>query len=198
MPSELLLFVLFATGATVSAIGVVILLDPVKSAMGLIACFFCLACLYILLEAELIGVLQVLVYAGAVMVLFVFVLMLVDERAATLIGPAVGQKAVVPLKVFAAMAVAGALIAAVVDGGPWGPGVEAGSQARSPNPAFVGSGPGAFWVRPDGSDFGTAVGLGRRLFGSYGLHFELVSVLLLAAVVGAVAVSRRAKRRGGA
>lgn len=79
LTAEILLFALFAVVSVISAVGVVVIRDPVKGAMSLIACFFSLACLFLLQAAELIAVLEVLVYAGAIMVLFVFVIMLLNQ-----------------------------------------------------------------------------------------------------------------------
>ncbi|MFT5433892.1 MAG: NADH-quinone oxidoreductase subunit J, partial [Myxococcota bacterium] len=78
---EAVVFWILASGCILSALAVVVPpfgRNPVHGAMGLIACFFCLSGLYVLLAAHLIAALQVIVYAGAIMVLFTFVIMLLN------------------------------------------------------------------------------------------------------------------------
>src|ERR1700760_4965541 len=79
MPS--LLFWIFVALMLIFGVGVVVNRNPVASALSLVVSFMCLAALLIGLDAFLIGVLQVLVYAGAVMVLFLFIIMLLDLKA---------------------------------------------------------------------------------------------------------------------
>src|SRR5512141_2616385 len=74
--AEVVVFWIFAIPLLVSAIGVVVSRNPVNAAMSLVAAFFFLAGIYVLLTAHLLAFLQVLVYAGAIMVLFLFVIML--------------------------------------------------------------------------------------------------------------------------
>src|SRR5919206_2511712 len=78
--AESILFWIMAAGVVVSGAQVVLRRNPVYAAMSLVACFFFLAGIYVLLSAHLIAILQVLVYAGAVMVLFVFVIMLLNLK----------------------------------------------------------------------------------------------------------------------
>ena len=168
---EILLFALFAVVSVISAIGVVVIRDPVKAAMSLIACFFSLACLYLLQSAELIAVLEVLVYAGAIMVLFVFVIMLVENKDAPVVGSALVQKIAAPLKIAGTLAVAYALI----------------NLIRRSIPALAGS-----ETLPEG--FGSVASIGRTFFNDgFLFHFELTSLLLLVGIVGAVIVSKRRK-----
>src|SRR5687767_1368732 len=107
---EILLFALFATFSIVSAAGVVFIRDPVKAAMSLIVCLFCIARLYLLQRAELISVLEVLVYAGAIMVLFVFVIMLVENKDDAIVAHVLSQRLAVPLKVLAVAAVGASIV----------------------------------------------------------------------------------------
>lgn len=168
---ERVLFALFALLSVASALGVVLLKDPVKGALSLIGCFFCLASLFVLQRAELVAVLEVLVYAGAIMVLFVFVLMLVEDKDAPLFASAVGEKVVLPIKVAGVVLVGGALA--------WG--VASTSLEAA---AAIGDG------------FGSPRAVGLHFFERFVFHFEMTSVLLLGAIVGAVVVSRRSKIRG--
>jgi NADH-quinone oxidoreductase subunit J len=174
---EILLFALFATTSIVSALGVVFIRDPVKAAMSLIACFFCLACLYLLQRAELVAVLEVLVYAGAIMVLFVFVIMLVEHKDDAIIAHQLSQRLAVPLKVLAVATVAAA-IALYIDRGA------SGSLDELP------------------AGFGGVKEIGREFFcrrvpesgecaAPFLFQFEFTSLLLLVGIVGAVIISRR-------
>lgn len=169
---ETVLFVLFAALAVSTALGVVMLRDPIKGAMCLIGTFFALASLFVLQRAELMGMLEVLVYAGAIMVLFVFVLMLVEDKEAALFSPAISERASLPVKVAGTLLLAGALASAAV-----------GSSFARPGEL------------PDG--FGSARSVGRVFFSDFLFHFEMSSVLLLAAIVGAVVISRRSRIRRG-
>jgi NADH-quinone oxidoreductase subunit J len=168
---ERALFLSFAALSVASALGVVFLRDPIKSALSLIVCFFGLASLFVLLHAELLGVLEVLVYAGAIMVLFVFVLMLVEDKNAPLFSAAIGQKVTLPVKAGGVLAIGGALVYVV-------------ATTRFDPPAEVAPG------------FGGPRAVGLHFFERFVFHFEMSSVLLLAAIVGAVVVSRRSKIRG--
>src|SRR5512133_2482639 len=76
--AEKILFLVFAIPLVATALGVLISRSPVYAAMNLVAAFFCLAGIYVLLTAHLIAFMQILVYAGAVMVLFLFVIMLLS------------------------------------------------------------------------------------------------------------------------
>lgn len=175
MPSaEILLFALFAVSSVVSALGVVAIRNPVKGAMSLIACFFCLACLFLLQSAEMIAILEVLVYAGAIMVLFVFVIMLVEDKEQPILTPALGQRIAVPVKILAVGSVAYSMISMVRRSA-------AMYTAERPYPDEL---PGGF---------GTVAHVGRELFDNFLFHFEMTSILLLVGIVGAVIVSKRPK-----
>src|SRR3990170_6710203 len=79
---EKLFFLMFAIIAIISAIGVVSLRNPVHSAISLIVCFFQVAAIFILLRSPFLAVVQIFIYVGAVMVLFLFVIMMLDIRKA--------------------------------------------------------------------------------------------------------------------
>jgi len=163
MTAEALLFWPFAILLVVTALGVVVARSPVYAAMNLVAAFFFMAGIYVLLTAHLIAFMQVLVYAGAVMVLFLFVIMLIslgDEH----LFPArkTGMQYLGLLGALALLAV----IATAISRGTFGP-------ARL----------------VDGS-FGTVKAVGSVLFTEYLLPFEATSLLLLVAIVGAVVVAK--------
>ncbi len=175
MPSaEILLFALFAVSSVVAALGVVAIRNPVKGAMSLIACFFCLACLFLLQNAEMIAILEVLVYAGAIMVLFVFVIMLVEDKEQPILTPALGQRIAVPIKIIGVGMVGYALLSVI----------SRSVAIDTPRPSYPDELPDAF---------GTVAHVGRELFDNFLFHFEMTSILLLVGIVGAVIVSKRGK-----
>jgi len=163
--AELVIFWIFAIPLLLTAMGVVVARNPVYAAMNLVAAFFFMAGIYVLLAAHLIALMQVLVYAGAVMVLFLFVIMLLStgeehrERERRRVMQYVGAIGAVSL--FAV------LVAAI---------------ARVPDSAM-----GAL-AQPD--RFGTVKAVGQVLYTEYLLPFEVTSLLLLVAIVGAVVVAK--------
>ena len=165
---ETMLFVLFSLGSVVSALGVVTIRDPVKGAMSLIASFFSLACLYLLQAAEIIAVLEILVYAGAIMVLFVFVIMLVENKSAAIVRNTVSQRLALPVKFIGVSLVAYALFDFI---------------RRTP---FPGGG-----TRELPAGFGSVASIGHEFFDNFVFHFEMTSVLLLVGIVGAVILSKK-------
>ncbi len=164
---EQVLFALFAVGIVATSLGVIVLRNPVGSAMSLVACFFFLAGTYVLLWAHTIAVLQILVYAGAIMVLFLFVIMLLSL---TDTGPIarfsfsriVGVLGVVGM--FAALSIA--FMKLPVSASTWTS--DMGQVAQ----------------------FGTIKYLGGVMYTQWLFPFESVSLLLLVAIVGAVVVAK--------
>ena len=162
--AEKIIFFIFAVPLLAAAIGVVVSRSPMYAAMNLVAAFFCLAGLYVLLAAHLIAFLQILVYAGAVMVLFLFVIMLLSlgddhqelERLKQIqwLGFVLGGGGLMALLAWISREVANAGMA------------------------------------PIGPDFGTVKAVGRVLFTQYLLPFEATSLLLTVAIVGAVVVAK--------
>ncbi|MDQ2856000.1 MAG: NADH-quinone oxidoreductase subunit J [Acidobacteriota bacterium] len=161
-----LLFILFAGMAIGCALAVVAQRNPLYSAISLIGVFISLSSLYLMLSAPFIAAVQVIVYAGAIMVLVVFVIMLLNVEAEERRRPRLGY--LIPL----ALGLAAVLIAEV---------------------AFV-----LYYVpvsleRPPGpSDIGLTSSIGTGLFTRYLLPFEITSILLLMALVGAMTLARRA------
>lgn len=161
---ETVLFWGLAAAAVASALGVVALQNPVGSVMALLAAMLATAGLYALMGAVVVALFQLIVYIGAVLVLFLFVVMLLDLKASA--APARA----------AASGAAGVGITAAAGWAAWVAASHA-PPAGSPRPA-----PGVFELAID-------------LFGRHLLVFELTSVLLLAAAVGAIFISRTGKRR---
>jgi NADH-quinone oxidoreductase subunit J len=161
--AELVLFWVFAIPLMASAAGVIAARSPVHAAMSLVSAFFWLAGIYVLLTAHLLAFLQIIVYAGAIMVLFLFVVMLLSLTDAEL-----GLERITALKVVGIVATAGILgllVTAVLQGAPAG-------------------------AKMVPADFGTVRAVGKILFTQYLLPFEATSVLLLVAIVGAVVVAK--------
>src|SRR5512138_2832315 len=160
--AEKILFFVFAVPLVLTAIGVLASRSPVYAAMNLVASFFCLAGIYVLLTAHLIAFMQVLVYAGAVMVLFLFVIMLLSIHEDFGVTK---PRAMQWLGAVAALGLFGLLVAAV-----WN--VGGGDLRHLP------------------VDFGTVKAVGNVLYTQYLLPFEATSLLLLVAIVGAVVVAK--------
>src|SRR3954466_10828727 len=160
-------FYLFGIIAIASALAFVTRKSPVAAALWLVNTMFSLAALYVLLDAQFIGVIQVLVYAGAIMVVFLFVIMLLNLGHPSEIADArgMGWK-------LTAGAVGVALLAQVF----------ALTRARLPDTLALPPG----FVATQVSNEGAITPIARPLFTQYLLAFELTSILLLAAIVGAV------------
>lgn len=161
-----LLFILFGAMAIGCALAVVAQRNPLYSAISLIGVFISLACLYVTLAAPFIAAVQVIVYAGAIMVLVVFVIMLLNVEEEEHRRPRL--RFLVP----AAVALAGVLIAEVAF-------ILVTVQQ---SPVVPGS---------STSDVGLTQSIGSALFTRYLLPFEITSILLLMAIVGAMTLARR-------
>ncbi len=161
--AEQISFFILAIPLLFAAAGVVIAKSPVYAAMNLVAAFFFLAGIYVLLVAHLIAFMQILVYAGAVMVLFLFVIMLISLGDEHLVKER--YRGMQILGAAGALGLAAVLAWAILD-------VAGGARAEL------------------GADFGTVKAVGRLLFTQYLLPFEATSLLLLAAIVGAVVVAK--------
>jgi NADH-quinone oxidoreductase subunit J len=162
---DVILFLIFALIAVVCAINVVVQSHPISSAISLVGVMGSLAILYLLLGAEFIAAAQVIVYAGAVMVLFVFVIMLLNagtEKKMTVrpLGKYLGAPF---LLLFFGM------IAYMIQ-----------RILPSSSPVVFGAFQG-----------GTALEIGRSLFTVYLLPFEVTSVLILIAILGAIVLARK-------
>lgn len=151
--------------AALCALGVVLLNNPVRSALCLVINFFMLAFLYFTLRAEMLGITQVIVYTGAIMVLFLFVIMLLN------LGVPLPRKERLDWKVPVGLVFALGLFAMV------------GSQVL----------PSAIqYAQPLArDDFGGPAAIGRTLFTEYVYPFEAVSILLLIGIVGSILLAKR-------
>jgi NADH-quinone oxidoreductase subunit J len=160
---DVILFLIFAAISLVCAVNVVIQPHPISSAISLIGVMGSLAVLYLLLGAEFIAAAQVIVYAGAVMVLFLFVIMLLNAGRET----AQSKSETAHLLGVPALLVFALLLAYFLRQRP-----EEG-------------------VHFGGFTGGSAEAVGRALFTTYLLPFEVVSVLILIAIVGAIVLARK-------
>lgn len=141
--------------------------NPVASAIFLVGSFFSLAVIYILLQAHFVAVLQILVYAGAIMVLFIFVIMLLNLRQDELVADAMSIRNVIliflGLGLFAFFAYFFMQI------------------PHSESTKFTEVGP----------DFGNALGIAKLMFKEYVVAFEIMGLLLLVGLIGAVTLGRK-------
>ena len=162
---DLILFLIFALIAVVCAVNVVVQRHPIASAFSLIGVMGSLAVLYLLLGAEFMAAAQMIVYAGAIMVLFVFVIMLLNAgaeggRGHSFVAQLLGAPLLIALLALLAWFVRGMF--------PLGAAVHFGG--------FTG---------------GTARDIGTALFTRYLLPFEITSVLILIAIIGAIVLARK-------
>jgi len=161
---QLLMFYLFGFLSVFAAVAMIVSKQPVMSALCLIFNMLCLAGLFVLLDAHLIAALQVMVYAGAIMVLVLFVIMMLNlrEKRGLITKHKVALQAIgiIFISYILTIAVAGINLTKV-------PVVKMASD-----------------------EFGTVAGVARVLFTEFLLPFEIASVLLLAAIVGAVILSK--------
>jgi len=172
LATEQLLFYAFAGVTVLGALAVIGQRNPIYSVLALIAAFFGLSGLYVLLEAPFVAIVQIIIYAGAIMVLFLFVVMLLNipredaaewDRAHPLYRPW-------PMRIGALLALA--LVAQLGWALTRTPGISEAIGAQSAGISDVGE-------------------LGRVLFTDYMFAFEVTSILIIAAMIGAVILTRK-------
>ncbi|HSB08744.1 MAG TPA: NADH-quinone oxidoreductase subunit J [Blastocatellia bacterium] len=164
-----ILFIVFASIAVLSALNILIQRNPLYSALSLIGTLVSLSALYLTLRAEFIAVIQIVVYAGAIMVLFIFVIMLLNVQKDQ---PQIEkQKGLRLLAIpFAGLLIAETFYVVLSIDKRALPAVPAGTEDQA---------------------VGTTWSIGTTLFTDYLLPFEVTSVLILMAVVGAMVLARR-------
>ena len=167
MDAQLLIFTLLAAVGLGSAVMMITRKNPVHSALYLVVTFFSVAAIYVVLGAAFLAAVQVLVYAGGIMVLFLFVIMLVDT-------PEHGGTRRIRRAHAGAAAVLTALVVALL-----------GYHLASAGSVGAGADPGALTAQ--GGNLETVA---TSLFQYYLLPFETVSILLLVAMVGAIVLAR--------
>ena len=162
---DVVLFLIFAIIAVVAAINVVVQTHPISSAVSLIGVMGSLAVLYLLLGAEFIAAAQVIVYAGAVMVLFIFVIMLLNAGAEARRGRSFMVQILGAPLLIALLALLAFLVERLF--------------------------PQTVSVHFGGFTGGTAKAVGQALFTTYLLPFEVTSLLILIAILGAIVLARK-------
>ena len=175
---DILVFAASAAVILVGSIGVVTSRNPVHAALSLVMTLFGVAVLFIEQEADFLAAVQIIVYAGAIVVLFLFVIMFlgVDRAEDVTVEPLVGQR---PLAfAFSAITLGGVLAMAAT--AHW---VTGARQVVGPIAGHV--------TRNPSSPSGEPAQLGKQLFTTYLFAFEATAALLVIAVVGAVVLARR-------
>ncbi len=167
MTLEEVFFYFLAAGAIVSALLVITRRNPINSVIFLVLNFFFLAALYLTLKAQFIAIIQILVYAGAIMVLFMFVIMLLNLGDEKRLTDRVTWKQIVAIGLSLAFVMQVLYIV--------GFGETADMKTMSAKAV----------------DIGTVENIGMELFSYYVLPIEAISVLLVAAVVGAIVLAKR-------
>jgi NADH-quinone oxidoreductase subunit J len=185
--AELVVFVIIGALSIGSAVSMVLMRNPVHGALMLVVNFFTIAVFYAVQEAQFLATVQIIVYAGAIMVLFLFVIMLLgvdreDPRKPDLVR---GQKVsgmVLGVVLFTALAIA--------VGGPY---LSRQSACPTPPPAEGATTTEGIPCRglAAANEGGNTQGVGALLFTRYVWPFEVISVLLVIAAVGAMVLGRR-------
>ncbi|HEY7534398.1 MAG TPA: NADH-quinone oxidoreductase subunit J [Thermodesulfobacteriota bacterium] len=165
---QTIVFYIFASTSILGAILVVSRKNPVASVLSLVLTLFSTAVLFILLFAHFLALIQVLIYAGAIMVLFLFTVMFLNLRDEYLRFDALK----VPVKIGILLLI---LLISVYC-------MKIGLQKNLPLNTIIASHP---------EPFGTVEGVGEVLFSDYLLPFELTSVLIVVAIVGVVVIAKR-------
>jgi NADH-quinone oxidoreductase subunit J len=178
-------FYVFAVAAVISATLCILQRNPVSAALWLVSTMFCLAAIYVLLNAQFIAAIQVLVYAGAVMVLFLFVIMLLnlghaepDMRGPSTIAATLVIVGLLAIELFALLQYTPRKLASEFS--QW--------------PAF--SDPATVFVagqlsQQESAARGVVGAVAAPLFQVYLIPFEITSILLLVAIIGAVVLAKR-------
>lgn len=169
MSFEQFVFYLFATVLVVSSVGVVTVRNPVYAALCLILAFFTSAALWLLLQAEFLGVVLVLVYVGAVMVLFLFVIMMLDINLDPMRE---GFVKILPVGITVALIIAAEIILVLTSGA-----FDFGEIAKQAD------------------DYSNTEAIGKILYTDYVYAFEIAAVILVVAIIAAIALAHR-KREG--
>ena len=170
MTIDLLFFLGLALIAVLAAIAMIASRSAVYSALFLVLNFLTVATLYLLLNAAFIAVVQITVYAGAIMVLFLFVIMLLGTERESIGGRIRWQ---MPVAIVLGLGLAGELAYILLR-----------------NDVVQGS------LADLSAEFGSPASIGRVLFSEYLVPFEVTSVLLLVAMLGAIVITRMQRREG--
>lgn len=182
MEPALFFFWCFAAVTVVGAVGVVVMRQPIHSALFLLLSFLGVACIYVQARAELVAAVQVLVYAGGIMILFLYTIMLVNvkrQRTERFL-----HRQAVPALGF------GFLFLLVVGGVVVNEARSLAAKVPAADPAAL-----ATTVIGERTIHGNTQAVGWMLYRDYFLPFEIASVLLLVAMIGAVVLGKRTMER---
>jgi NADH-quinone oxidoreductase subunit J len=168
MPVEQITFWIFAAVMIAAALRVITARNPVHSVLFLVLTFFTAAALWLLLEAEFLGIVLVLVYVGAVMVLFLFVVMMIDVNIAPLRE---GFVRFLPLGALVGIVMVAELVLIV------GPRYFGSDRYATPPPAPA--------------EYSNTEALGRLLYSEYLYQFEIAAFILLVAIIAAITLTMR-------
>lgn len=164
---ENILTLVFAVMAVISAIIMITRRNPISSALFLVTNFFCISVMYLILRSQFIAIIQVLVYAGAIMVLFLFVIMLLNLQDESKLTENITYKkisaVIVSLLLFSSLAI---------------------TTIFAFNGKFK-------TMSPVAEIQGTIESVGKLLYSAFSFPFELVSFILLAAIVGAIVLAQK-------
>jgi len=179
------IFYIFAAFAVLSAALCILQKNPVSAALWLVSTMFSLAAIYVLLNAQFIAAIQILVYAGAVMVLFLFVIMLLNlgQTQSDIRGPS---------SIAATLVIVGLLAIELVALLRYTPRRLASELSQWPtftDPATVFV--AGQLTRQETASKGVVGAVAAPLFQTYLIPFEITSILLLAAIIGAVVLAKR-------
>jgi NADH-quinone oxidoreductase subunit J len=170
MNFELIAFYIFAAVAVMAALGVILYKNPVHAALSLVLTFFNVACLWLLLQAEFLGVALILVYVGAVMILFLFVVMMLDINTTPMRE---GLARYFPVAALVAIVMGAEMIGLM--------GVTSGARSAELGPVDPASATG----------YTNVEWIARSLFTTHMLSFEIAAVVLTIAIVIAVMLTLR-------
>ena len=165
-----ILFYILAGLTVLGSVGVITLKNPVHAALSLLGTFFIVAVLFVLQHAEFLAAVQVMVYAGGIMVLFLFVIMLLGTERESIGGKIHWQ---MPLAIALGLALAAELAYVLLR-------------------TDIVQGP----LADLSAEFGSPASIGRVLFSEYLVPFEMTSILLLVAMIGAIVITRKQRREG--
>ena len=169
---DLIVFYVFAGITVLASLGVVSQRNPMHSVMLLIVSFAGLAGLYVQLDAPFTAVTQIIIYAGAIMVLFLFVVMLLNAHTEDEVIPARLGPHAMRLAVLLSLLLAFELVSAVM---------KLASETFSTDPASV-------------AGVSSVARIGNALYTTHAFAFEVTSILILVSMVGAVVIARRPRR----
>jgi NADH-quinone oxidoreductase subunit J len=165
--TENIITLIFASLAVASAFLMVTRRNPVTSALYLVVNFFSISAIYLMLRAQFVAIIQILVYAGAIMVLFLFVIMLLNLSAEKKLAENITYKkltaVIIALFMFSSIAITAFF-------------------------AFTGKYKS---LHPQAETLGTVESIGKELYTTFSFPFELVTLILIAAIVGAIVLAQK-------